>query len=120
MKILKTRNTVLLLLMLFSAFNISYAEECETIRFKPGESSGTVSGLAPVDDIKCYQMTTAQGQTATVQVIAGKNIIFAIPGVIDGQDSHTFITDKKTYRIEVGQLMRAIQNEAFTLFISIK
>ena len=77
MNILKTTRIIIVLFtVLFSAFNIAYAAECETIRFRKGESSGTVRGIAPAEDIVCYKMTTGQGQTATLRVTAGENIIF--------------------------------------------
>jgi len=102
------------------AFNTALAEKCETIHFKRGESSGTINGIAPPDDVKCYKMTTGQGQTATLRVVAGKNIIFSIDGLVEAQDAYTFTTDRKTYKIYVGQLMRSIADEPFTLFVSVE
>jgi len=101
-------------------FNVSSAEKCETIRFNHGESSGTFDGIATPEDMKCYRMATDRGQTASLRVMAGNNIIFTIDGVVDAQDSYTFTTDKKTYKIYIGQLMRSVTNQPFTLFVSIK
>ena len=97
----------------------TYAEKCETIRFKRGESSGTVQGMAPPDDVVCYQMTTGAGQTATL-AIRGNNCIFSIDGVVDAQDQYGFTTQKKTYKIKVGQLMRSITSESFSLSVSVR
>jgi hypothetical protein len=66
--------------------NPSWAEECETIRFKRGESSATIDGIAPQNHPTCYQMTTGQGQKATMRVTAGRNICFSIADLIDCQD----------------------------------
>jgi hypothetical protein len=52
--------------------------------------------------------------------IKGRNVMFSIDGVVDGQHRYRFTTEKKTYRVIVGQLMRAVQSEPFTLFVSIE
>ena len=79
----------------------AHAEQCETIRFKRGESSGIVRGMAPANDVVCYQMSTGAGQKASL-AIEGNNCIFSIDGVVDAQDRYSFTTEKKTYRIRVG------------------
>ena len=94
-------------------------ENCETIRFQRGHSEGTVQGITPPDDVVCYEMTTGAGQTALIE-ITGKNVIFSIEGIIDAQDIYSFTTEKKTYRILVGQLMRSVTNQSFALAVSIK
>ena len=116
----KRASFVLVFAALVIFFNITTTEACETLQFKRGESSGTVNGLAPPDDLICYQLTTGQGQTATLRVMAGQNIIFSISGVVDAQNSYTFTTEKKTYEITVGQLMRAVTDEPFSLFVAIE
>ncbi|MFY9975313.1 MAG: hypothetical protein WAK53_13720 [Chromatiaceae bacterium] len=107
---------VLALAFLFTG--TAQAGQCETIRFKHGESSGTVTGMAPPDDVVCYQMSTVAGQQANV-TIKGTNCIFSIEGVVDAQDRYSFTTEKKTYKINVGQLMRAVAPERFTLSVSV-
>lgn len=96
----------------------AYAEHCETIRFKRGTSSGAVTGMAPPDDMVCYQMSTGAGQQASIS-IKGTNCIFSIEGLVDARDRYSFTTEKKTYRIRVGQLMRAISPEPFSLSVSV-
>jgi len=95
------------------------AENCETIQFQRGHSSATVEGIAPPDGALCYQITTAAGQTADI-VISGVNMMFSIAGVIEVQDKYRFTTEQKTYRITVGQLMRSVTDEPFTLNIAIE
>ena len=114
------RSFILIFVISISVLNAAWAEECETIRFKRGESSGTVNGMAPADDVRCYLMSTGQGQTATLLVTTGKNTVFSIDGLIDAQNNYTFKTERKTYKIVVGQLFRAIAGEPFTLFVSIE
>jgi hypothetical protein len=97
----------------------AWAEDCETIRFQRGHSSAVVEGVAPPDSALCYQITTAAGQTVDI-AISGVNMMFSIAGVIEVQDKYRFTTEKKTYQIYVGQLMRSVTDESFTLNIAIE
>ncbi len=98
---------------------VGHAGGCETIRFQRGHSSGTVQGVAPPEDFVCYEMTTGAGQTAKLRV-EGPNVIFVIDGVVEAQDRYSFVTERKTYRVKVGQLMRSVQGVPFTLSVSIE
>jgi hypothetical protein len=98
---------------------VGHAGGCETIRFQRGHSSGTVQGVAPPEGFVCYEMTTGAAQTANLRV-EGTNVIFVIDGVVDARDRHSFVTERKTYRVRVGQLMRSVQGVPFTLFVSIE
>ncbi len=95
------------------------AENCETIQFQRGDSSATFEGIAPPNITMCYQITTAAGQTADI-AISGVNMVFSVEDVVDAQNKYRFTTEKKTYRIAVGQLMRTVTDEPFALNISIK
>ena len=120
MTMIKTLNPLVLALTAsIFAVATAYAENCETIRFQPGHSEGTVQGIAPPDDMVCYEMTTGASQTAILE-ITGKNVFFSIEGIIDAQDKYSFTTEKRTYRILVGQLMRSVTNQSFVLAVSIK
>ena len=111
--------SMLALALSMLAMTTVQAENCETIQFQRGHSSTTIEGVAPPDSTICYQITTAAGQTADI-AISGVNMMFSVEGVIDAQDKYRFTTEKKTYRITVGQLMRSVTDEPFTLNISIK
>jgi hypothetical protein len=93
---------------------------CTPIHFAAGQFSATVNGMAPATDVVCYSMATGSGQQATLKIVKGANTVFTIDGVIDAQDSYSFKTDKKTYRILIGQLMRSDTPEAFDLGVTIK
>jgi hypothetical protein len=95
------------------------AQSCEPIQFKRGHSSGTVRGIAPPDDVVCYELRTGADQRADVSV-EGNNIMFSVSGLVDGRDQYSFATEKKTYRIDVGQLMRSISDEPFALTVSVR
>jgi hypothetical protein len=106
-------------ILLMLAVTTAWAEDCETIRFQRGHSSAVVEGVAPPDSALCYQITTAAGQTADI-AISGINMVFSVEGVTDAQDKYRFTTEQKTYRIYVGQLMRSVTDESFTLNIAIE
>lgn len=110
-----------ILVLSMSTFGVAtvQAENCETILFQRGAYSHTVKGVVPSDGTICYQIATRDRQTVDI-TIAGNNVIFSIGGVIDAQDRYSFTTEKKTYQIFVGQLMRSITNESFELMVSIK
>jgi hypothetical protein len=97
----------------------AHAQTCEPIQFEQGHYSGTVRGVAPPEDPVCYTLSTGAGQHADVQV-EGRNVVFGILDLVDGQDRYSFATDKKTYTIHVGQLMRSITNEPFTLMVTVR
>lgn len=99
--------------------NTGHAQSCEPIQFERGHYSGTVQGIAPPDDVVCYKLTTGAGQKATVSV-AGRNVMFSIYDVVDAQEQYTFVTEKKTYRIVVSQLMRSVTDEPFSMTVSVR
>jgi len=113
--------TIFILVFILSILAVPavQADNCEAIQFQRGHSSVIVEGIALPNITICYQITTAAGQTADI-AISGINMVFSVEGVADAQDKYRFTTEKKTYRITVGQLMRTVTDEPFTLNISIK
>jgi hypothetical protein len=95
-------------------------EGCKLVQFAAGQSSAVLQGIAPAETMLCYLMTTASGQTASVKVTSGKNVIITIIGVGDARDSFQFRTERKTYKIMVGQLMRSVTEQPFTISVSVK
>lgn len=106
-------------LHLLVAAGTAQAQSCEPIQFKRGHDSGTVRGIAPPDDVVCYELRTGAGQRADISV-AGSNVMFSVSGLVDGRDQYSFTTEKKAYRIVVGQLMRSINDEPFALTVSVR
>lgn len=94
---------------------------CEAIHFKVGSFSATVRGEADPEDVRCYSIATAKGQTAVLSVKSkNNNTIFSIEDLADGLDHYTFTTEKKTYKIFVGQLMKAVDKDESILTITIR
>ncbi|MBY0331182.1 MAG: hypothetical protein K2X49_10985 [Acetobacteraceae bacterium] len=93
---------------------------CQAIRFPPGSFGTELRGVAPSEDVLCYTLATGEGQTARLRVLRGNNVIFAIPGITDAQDAFSFRTQRRTYEILVGQLMRAVTPQPFLLSVSVQ
>jgi hypothetical protein len=95
------------------------AERCTAVRFQRGASSAETTGLAPAEDVICYSLETGAGQNARIQVLEGSNVMFSIEGLVDAQDDYSFRTERGTYRVLVGQLMRAAEPMPFRILMSV-
>jgi len=100
-------------------FAVQAQENCSPIQFERGKSSATLHGTVPPEDVVCYSFAAAAGQTARLSV-SGRNVIVSVIGVGDARESWTFKTKAQTYRFLVGQLMRAVDAEAYTVTLAIK
>jgi hypothetical protein len=87
--------------------------------FQAGESSITLRGTAPPDQVACYRFAVGAGQTADLRV-AGRNMILSVDGVGDARSAFTFTTRKQTYRFTVGQLLRSVTAEAYAVTLSVR
>ena len=94
-------------------------ENCKPVQFARGQSSATIHGTAPPEDTICYSFAARAGQTARLR-ITGTNMIISVIGVGDARDSWTFTTKARTYRFVVGQLMRSVTPEPYTVTLSIR
>lgn len=104
-----------MLVPLFTGTGAVAQDACHPVKFAGGTTSGDVVGTAPPEDVVCYTLETGEGQTASVKVLQGNNIIFSILDVIDAQQDYSFTTKNKTYEIVVGQMMRSVTNEPFRI-----
>ncbi|MDT8276098.1 hypothetical protein RQ734_08495 [Roseomonas mucosa] len=95
------------------------APSCQVVRFDRGQNGIEIAGMAPARDTLCYALTTAPNQTANLRLTASPNIVLDIPGVAEDQREVTFRTERRTYRIQVGQLARGAYAEPFRLSISL-
>lgn len=102
------------------AFSANAATDCTEIRFAAGTSAVEISGEAPANDVACYTMRTGAGQQARIQVLEGNNTIVTVIGLAEARQDIAFVTEAKEYRLLVGQLMRALQPQAFRMRISVE
>jgi hypothetical protein len=93
-------------------------DNCTPIHFARGASSLVIQGQAPANGVNCYTFKAGEGQTARLQV-TGRNTIISVIGIGDARQAWTFRTKAQTYQFVVGQLMRAVQPEPYTLTLSI-
>jgi hypothetical protein len=94
-------------------------ENCTELQFARGQSSATVHGVAPPEKPVCYTFPAGAGQEAHIEVV-GNNMIISIIGVGDARTSWNFVTKAQTYKFIVGQLMRSVQPERYTVTLSIR
>ncbi len=113
---------ILLSTLMLAAQAVSAAPpHCEAVQFTRGSFSATVQGEVDPEGVWCYSIATVKGQTADLSVKSKhNNTIFSIEGLVDGRDQYTFTTEKKTYKVFVGQLMKAVDKDRFTLTITIR
>jgi hypothetical protein len=109
---------VLFALVLSLVPALSAAQGCQTVRFAPGSSSGAIEGVSPPEDVLCYRIEVGNGQRARVR-ISGTNMMFSIRGLVDARDDYAWTTSAGSYDIIVGQLMRSVTEEPFTLVLSV-
>jgi len=94
---------------------------CKTIQFKAGASSATVAGSIDPDATACLRFATRKGQTVRVAIRSkDRNTMFSIPGLVDARDQYEFKSQKETYEIMIGQLMRSATADTYQLTLSIK
>jgi hypothetical protein len=94
-------------------------DSCSAVRFAVGQSSATIRGRAPPDEAVCYTFAATPGQTARLTV-AGRNMIISVTGIGDARDSWTFMIRESSTRFIVGQLMRSVSTEPYTVTLSVK
>lgn len=95
--------------------------KCTPIRFQRGHVSGTVSGSVKPEDSQCYTVATEANKTMDVTVTSrGKNTVATILDVGDANDHFEFLTKKKTYQIDVFQLMRSTDSDSYSLTVTIR
>jgi hypothetical protein len=107
-------------LVLVFAADAAKAESCTSVQFQRGHSSTVVHGSAPADDTVCYAVTTGKGQRAQLKIVSGTNVVLSVDGLVDAQTAYSFTTERKTYHIIVGQLMRAVDPVDFTMSVAVK
>lgn len=107
----------------FASLNLSVParaqENCKPVQFARGQSSATIHGTAPPEDTICYSFAARVGRTARLR-ITGNNMIISVLGVGDARTSWTFTTKAQTYKFVVGQLMRSVSPEPYTVALSIR
>ncbi len=92
---------------------------CSEIHFAAGQSATTIRGIAPPDDGVCYTFASTPGQTAKLKV-SGPNMIISVTGIGDGRDFWSFKTRLPVTKFIVGQLMRSVTPQPYTVSLSLQ
>ncbi|MDD5394878.1 MAG: hypothetical protein PHE17_17810 [Thiothrix sp.] len=97
------------------------SNKCTPIKFQRGHVSGTVNGSIKPEATQCYTVATGANQTMDVTVTSrDKNTVATILDVGDARDHFEFLTKKKTYQINVFQLMRSPNDDKYSLNVTIR
>jgi hypothetical protein len=96
------------------------AQDCSEIRFAKGAISGSVSAKVKEGASRCYSFATGSGQSAHLKLTGSQNACFTIMDVADCQQSFSFTTREKLYKVEIFQLMPAPSAEKVVLTLSIR
>jgi len=94
---------------------------CEVIRVNAETASATISGSVDPDATACFNFAADSGQTIRIAIQSKDgNTIFSVVGFADARDIYEFKSQKKTYEIIVGQLMKSATADTYQLTLSIK
>jgi len=74
-------------------------EDYRSVGFAPGQTAVELYGTAPPEDVVCFKLTGLRGQSVSITVTEGANIIFSIEEMVDAQDRYRFTATRPTYRI---------------------
>lgn len=92
-------------------------QDCPSIMLESGQQ--IIEGMAPADDVVCYELYALQGMRAELEIASGRNVIFSVRNLVDAQDRYVLEFGQDGWTILVGQLMRAIEDEPFVLRITV-
>lgn len=96
------------------------ATACKLIEFQKGASSAQMRGEAPADGVECLRFSTGRGQNVQVSVKSVHDqVAFSIGGLVDDRQQHTFVSEKKNYKLLVFQTMKAAAPVKYVLTLSI-
>jgi hypothetical protein len=88
------RHGVSFIALLVLALPAHAQDRCTEVHFERGQSSATIRGSAPAEDVVCYTFGAGAGQTANLKV-TGRNVIVSVIGVGDARTSWTFKTQAR-------------------------
>src|SRR5690606_20730052 len=105
-----------------SLYSLAWAEApCEIIRFNAGASSATISGSIDPDATACFSFAADNGQTVRIAIQSKDgNTMFSVVGLADARDVYEFNSQKSTYEIFVGQLMKSVTADTYQLTVSME
>ncbi|MBL8661431.1 MAG: hypothetical protein JNM29_01340 [Candidatus Odyssella sp.] len=107
------------LLLLASADRANAQRGCVEAAIEPGRGETFIFGIAPPEDIVCYRLATTPGQTVSLKVVNGRNIVFNVVGIRDGVNQLTFTARGRAHEVRVSQLMRSVTREAFRIHVTL-
>jgi len=97
--------------------SVPWAEDCAFLELYRRHEPAEVNGIAPAEDVVCFAIKPNSGSEITIRVEKGRNVIFTVLDLVDAVDEYSFRANGYGYFIRVGQLMRSVTDEPFTITI---
>ncbi len=97
------------------------AQDCQPIRFMPGESGAFIDGVLPAEGRDCYTLDVRRGQNVTVEVVGGsENVALTVVDVGDARRSFGFAAPSDRVEFLVFQLMRSATDADYSLLVQVQ
>lgn len=99
----------------------AHAQDCQPIRFNPGESGALIDGVLPAEGRDCYTLDVRQGQNVFIEVVGGsENVAVSVLDVGDARRSFDFAAPSGRVEFLVFQLMRSVTDADYSLHIQVQ
>lgn len=99
----------------------AHAQDCQPIRFTPGESGAFVDGVLPAEGRDCYTLDVRRGQNVHIGVVGGsENVAVSVLDVGDARRSFDFAAPSGRVEFLVFQLMRSVTDADYSLHVQVQ
>jgi hypothetical protein len=98
--------------------SVSHAQNCQAVQLDPGFEVGNLQGMAPANDVYCFDLSVPKGQNVSIELASGQNVSISVPGYYDDRTDRMFLGDLPgRLEIRVFQLMRSATPQPFAVRI---
>lgn len=99
----------------------AHAQNCQPIRFNPGESGALIDGILPAEGRDCYTLDVRRGQNVYIGVVGGsENVAVSVLDVGDARRTFDFAAPSDRVEFLVFQLMRSASDADYSLHIQVQ
>ena len=112
-----------IILVVSSVYAAAWAQPpCKAIELQADGTPTSIAGTVAPEEINCFSFKVDVGKMVRIDVKSNDSntIIFSVPGLVDAQKTYEFISQKTSYEVIVGQLMRSVTPDTYQLTLSVK